>query len=166
MRFLKAVSVLGSLVVGTLAVPGVGVASPLASRAASAAPDAPRLVAKTQYYYGGPVYRSPRRAQYYGGPVYRPVRPIVHPHRSYRRAKIVRHYPVYRPRPAVRYSVVYPARPRYYRPVRVVRPYPVYRPVRVVRPQPRTVCTTRARVIRTAYGGFERRSVRRCVQRY
>ena len=151
MRFLKAVAVLGSVVAGTLALPGVGAASPLATRAASAAPDAPRLVAK---------------AQYYGEPVYRPMRPIVRPYPSYRRARIGRHYPVYRPRPVVRYSVVYSARPRYYRPVRVVRAYPVYRPVRVVRPQPRTVCTTRARVIRTAYGGFERRSVRRCVQRY
>lgn len=151
MRFLKAVAVLGSLAAGSLALPGVGVASPLVARAASAAPEAPRLVAKTQYY---------------GGPVYRPMRPIVRPYRSYRRARFVRHHPVYRSRPVVRYSVVYSPRPRYYRPRPVVRAYPVYRPVRMVQRQPRTVCTTRARVIHTAYGGVERRSVRRCVQRY
>jgi hypothetical protein len=123
---MKAIAVIGTLVAGSLALPGAAAASPLVAGAASAAKADPGLVAKAQYGWR---------------------RPVVRPYRVYRPVRVVRPYPVYRP-------------------VRVVRPYPVYRPVRVVRPYPRTVCRTRIRLVRTAYGDLVRRPVRRCVARY
>jgi hypothetical protein len=84
MSFMKAIAVIGTLVAGSLALPGAAAASPLVAGAAPAAKADPGLVAKAQYGWRRPVVRP--------YPVYRPVR-VVRPYPVYRPARVVRPYP-------------------------------------------------------------------------
>jgi hypothetical protein len=136
MRFGKLIAVVATLIGGLAAI---------GATPSSAAPIGPGAVTgvkgqatveTVQYYTTGPVYRS--------GPGYRERR--VHRERRVQRPGYGR--PVY-------------GRPVYGRPVygRPVYGRPVYgRPVR------RVVCTTRVRLIPTAYG-YIRRPVRVCTRR-
>ena len=167
MRFLKAVAVIGTFASGALGLAGTPLASPLASGAMPSARSGGDLVARTQLILERrvsgphavpgpePSFRPFHRPGMAPGPhpsfhpIRRPRR-VLGPHPSF--------HPVYRPRTVVRYGPLLGPRPV------LIRYHPVYRPVRVVRP--RTVCRTRIRLIRTAYGDLVRRSVRRCTRRY
>ena len=159
MRFLKAVAVIGTFVTGALGLAGTPLASPLASGTMPSARSGGDLVARTQLILqrrvSGPCAVPGPEPRFRPGPhpsfhpIRRPRR-VLGPHPSF--------HPVYRPRTVVRYGPLLGPRPV------LIRYHPVYRPVRVVRP--RTVCRTRIRLIRTAYGDLVRRSVRRCTRRY
>ncbi len=157
MRLLKAIAVIGALVGGAVGLSGPASASPLVSGAMPAAKTGDSLVAQTQFYEERRIYRPRPVVRYFPAyrPVYRPpYRRVV---RTYRTYPAYRPYPIYRPRPVVRYSPAYRPYP-IYRSRPVVRYYPAYRPAR-------TVCRTRFRLVRTAYG-FVERPVRICTRRY